>query len=474
VNVVIFGASGDLTRRKLVPALYRLERRGLLPEGLRVFGFSRTKMSDKDFRDWLREAIETSMETLDESTWSAFAQSLHYVPGDIGNGADFKQLDERIRAVSGSEGGRLYYMAVAPRFFAPAVAALGDAGMVGQAGDWRRVVVEKPFGRDRTSAEELNGILHGVFAEDQVYRIDHYLGKETAQNLVFLRFANSVFEPVWNRNYIDHVQITVAERVEVGHRAGYYDRAGVLRDMFQNHLLQLFTLIAMEPPAPYNAGTLRDEKVKVLSATRCVDPERTVCAQYDGYRQTEGVAPSSRTPTFAALELGIDNWRWQGVPFFLRSGKALSRKTSEVAIVFKRPPQAMFERDGVHEPNVLSLCIQPDEGVHFQIDAKVPGESQRTRPVQMEFHYRSAFEHTALPDAYERLLLDALAGDPSLFARNDEIEGAWRLIDPVVDAWERSDRPPARYAPGSLGPIEADRLLAASGRQWVLGCGGHV
>jgi glucose-6-phosphate 1-dehydrogenase len=340
---------------------------------------------------------------------------------------------------------------------------------------WRRVVVEKPFGSDLASAQALNHAIHAVFAEHQVYRIDHYLGKETAQNILFFRFANTIFEPVWNRRYVDHVQITVSETVDVGYRAGYYDQAGVWRDIFQNHLLQLLALVGMEPPASFDADLVRNEKAKVLSAIRPIPLEDTVSAQYQGYCDLEGVAPDSRTPTYAALRLFIANWRWQGVPFYLRSGKALAGKTTEIVIRFQCPPHVMFDLPADHEltPNILSLCIQPDEGIHLKFQAKVPGSDQEMRSVDMDFHYRSSFGGE-LPDAYERLLLDALEGDAALFARSDEIELAWRLIDPVVEGWEAPDAPPLpTYAPGGWGPAEADELLARDGHHWRLGCGEH-
>jgi glucose-6-phosphate 1-dehydrogenase len=341
------------------------------------------------------------------------------------------------------------------------------------------VVIEKPFGYDLNSALALNRTVHSAFKESQVYRIDHYLGKETVQNVLFFRFGNAIFEPIWTRNYVDHVQITVAEDIDVGSRAGYYDQAGVMRDMFQNHLLQLLCLVAMEPPASFSADALRNEKVKVLSAIRPVSINNTVRAQYEGYLDTPGVAPNSQTPTYAALELYVDNWRWQDVPFFLRSGKAMARKTSEITVQFRRPPTQYFNlpRGRRLTPNILSVCIQPDEGIHLKFETKVPNSAhdiQSVESVDMEFHYRDSFKDTSLPDAYERLLLDALIGDPALFTREDEIELSWKLIDYVLRGWEMPQSPRlVNYARGSWGPAEADTLLEDDGRSWWLGCGGH-
>ncbi|MBP8974427.1 MAG: glucose-6-phosphate dehydrogenase [Anaerolineae bacterium] len=473
-TLVIFGASGDLTERKLIPALFSLYQRDRLPGRLQIVGSARSPFSDEQFRAHLRDGAERyATEDFDAAAWDGFAATISYLPGDSSAADDYARLETFLREKEGGPANRLYYLAVAPSLYAPIVEHLGAAGMARESDGWRRVVVEKPFGHDLASAHALNDVIHRAFAEHQVYRIDHYLGKETAQNILFFRFSNTIFEPVWNRNYVDHVQITVAEQVDVGHRAPYYDQAGVLRDMFQNHLLQLLALVAMEPPASFNADALRNEKVKVLSAVRPVAPGDRVLAQYDGYCDLKGVAPGSHTPTFAALKLYVDNWRWQGVPFYLRSGKALARKVSEIVVEFKCPPHVMFDRpsDECFPPNVLSLCIQPDEGIHLQFEAKVPGSQQDTRSVDMEFHYRSSFGGGRLPDAYERLLLDALLGDASLFTRSDEIEVAWRLIDPILDGQQRGESPAvASYAPGSMGPVESDDFLARDGRLWRQGC----
>jgi glucose-6-phosphate 1-dehydrogenase len=473
-TLVIFGASGDLMRRKLGPALYRLHQKGRLPEGVRVVGFARTEMDDDAFGAFLRDAVREFTPEFDDDAWETLAGRLHFVCGDLTRAESYEKLRVRLEKLEGQPSSRLYYLAVAPRFFEHAVRGIGDAGLAREDMAPRNLVVEKPFGRDLATASRLNETLYGAFRESQIYRIDHYLGKETAQNILYLRFANTIFEPVWNRNYVDNVQITVAETVDVGRRAGYYDQAGVLRDMFQNHLLQLFTLVAMEPPSPFNANTLRDEKVKVLSATRPIREEDRVFGQYDGFLQAPDVALDSRTPTYAALRLQIDNWRWEGVPFYLRSGKALGVKATTINIEFKRPPYQLFGAFQSPAPNILSLCVQPDEGAHLRFDAKVPDQASRTAPVEMEFHYGTSFPAVDLPDAYERLLLDAMMSDASLFARRDEIEKAWQLMDPVVEASERKGVPlPGPYAPGSWGPREAEDLLARDGREWRDVCGAH-
>ncbi len=476
VTLVIFGASGDLTRRKLVPALYNLFRKGRLPEDFRIAGTSRTPYSHAEFRQRMQTGVEEFAGVdIEPKTWEAFASKIFYLPGNLKEREDYEMLSQKLAELEGEEANRIYYLAIAPEYYAITIHKLGESGMAKETTGWRRVVIEKPFGHDLASAHELNEIVHSAFTEDQVYRIDHYLGKETAQNILFFRFANTIFEPIWNRNYIDHIQISVAETVDVGHRADYYDRAGVLRDMFQNHILQLLALVTMEPPISFTADAVRDEKLKILSALRPITGEsvaaHTVRAQYQGYCDAEGVTKYSQTPTYAALRLFIDNWRWQGIPFYLRSGKALQAKKSEILIQFQCPPLLMFNLDPASEmsPNLLVISIQPDEGIHLKFEAKVPDSAQRTRSVNMDFHFRSSFGNERLPEAYERLLLDAIIGDASLFIRSDEIEKAWQFIDPILEGWETTNSPDlVDYEPGSWGPREADELIAKDGRAWLI------
>lgn len=475
---VIFGASGDLTSRKLIPALYQLSRKKRLPADTRIVGFSRTPFTHEAWREELAKSVaKFTGDEFKPELWAAFAERIFYHAGDISQPNDFDELRAFLDDLEKDpDSTRIYYLATAPQFYAPAIGQLGRSGLAQENTCRRRVIIEKPFGTDLATAQQLNAEVHAVFNERQVYRIDHYLGKETVQNLLVLRFANTIFEPVWSRNYIDHVQITVAEEVDVENRAGYYDKAGVVRDMFQNHLLQLLMVTAMESPVRYEADAIRDEKVKVLRAIRPMDPKHvhadTVRGQYRGYLSHKGVAPNSRTATFAAIKLEVDNWRWHGVPFYLRSGKVMSCRTTQIVVQFREPPFMLFE-DGprnVTESNRLVIQVQPAEGIQLHFETKVPDAGMKMRQTDLEFSYQREFRG-AIPEAYERLLLDALEGDASLFARADEVEAAWSIIDPILAEWQKSDRPELHvYEAGYWGPLECSEWMALQGRQWFDTC----
>ncbi len=487
---VIFGASGDLTARKLIPALYNLAGAGLLPKGVAVVGFAITEMDDESFRENMHKSIQTSTEVMDyrEDTWAEFAKRLHYVTAAFDDPNAYMHLRMKLDELDGEHdtgGNILYYLATAPSFYGLIVDELGNQNMAQprSSGTWTRIIIEKPFGHDCDSASKLNDQVHNVFHEAQVYRIDHYLGKETVQNILAFRFANSILEPIWNRQHIDHVQITAAETLGVEHRGKYYDNAGVLRDMFQNHLFQLMALVAMEPPVKYDGQSVRDRKADVMRGIVPITQQRlgldTVRGQYSaghigtdavqGYTDEPDVNPHSRTETFAAIKLLIDNWRWADVPFYLRSGKRLGGKFTEIAVTFKRVPQQFFNL-GPHETieaNVLTMRIQPDEGISLTLGAKSPGPDMLVRQMQMDFSYKTGFGD-ARATAYETLLLDAMEGDSTLFNRYDSVELSWQILQPILDSWA-SDGPAwplARYPAGSWGPVASDVLLARDGRSW--------
>lgn len=487
--LVIFGASGDLTLRKLIPALYSLAVEGLLPAGQSIVGYARPAWSDDEFRASMRKACDQHARTrpVDEAVWENFAGRLFYVSGELAEPAGYGRLREKLAEcdrLRGSQGRRIYYLAVPPQFFPVVSALLGAEGMVQDPelpGPWTRVIIEKPFGHDLESAQELNRVAVGTFRERQVFRIDHYLGKETVQNLLVLRFANGIFEPLWNRQFVDHVQLTVAESLGVEKRGRYFDGAGITRDIVQNHILQLVSLIAMEPPVAYEANAVRDEKVKVLRALRpllAADGSAAgtaVRGQYKAgsvlgdevpaYRNEPQVPPASATETFAALKVFIDNWRWAGVPFYIRAGKRLPKRVTDISIHFKPAPHPLFDSSVRTRSNVLAIRIQPDEGVSLKFDSKLPGATVSTAPVTMEFRYATSFGAEP-PEAYERLLLDTMAGDSTLFARRDEVETAWAWLDPLLRAWERNASPLHPYAAGTWGPDAADELLERDGRRW--------
>jgi len=484
--LVIFGASGDLTKRKLIPALYDLACAGCMHSKFQVLGVARTPMTSEEFRAAMRESAEKSHDAREFTNvcWESFSENLHYLTGNINDHAFYPEIAKEIEKMqaNGASTNLLFYVSTPASLAPPIVEGLGKAGLNRNDKGWTRIVLEKPFGRDLKSAHDLNEIVSKVFDEPSVYRIDHYLGKETVQNILVFRFGNSMFEPVWNRNYISYVEITASESLGVESRAGFYEETGALRDMVANHLLQLVTLTAMEPPVAFDAESVREEKVQVLRAIRPMTVEevakRTVRGQYgpgkingvdvQGYRQEPGVNPKSNTETFAAVEFYIDNWRWAGVPFFVRTGKRLPRQRTEVRVHFRRTPQALFSRtaDEDVEPNVITLRIQPNEGISMRFGAKRPGPQMRTSSVKMDFDYSSAFG-TDAPVAYETLLLDAMRGDATLFTRRDEVEAEWKIITPIEEAWAQIP-PPAfpNYAAGSDGPDAANDLISGDHRHW--------
>ncbi len=485
--MVIFGANGDLTKRKLVPALYRLAYEHRVAPGFAVLGISRTQMSDDEFREKMRESTAKYLENaaFDADVWSSFAESLFYMAGDVAEERCYTDLAKRLEEIEKQRqtgGNVLFYLSTQPSQYAPAAIGIGKAG-IARGNGWRRLVVEKPFGHDLASARKLSDELHEYFGESEVYRIDHYLGKETVQNILAFRFGNGIFEPLWNRNYIDHVQITAAESIGVEGRGGYYEEAGALRDMIQNHLLQVMATVAMEPSSSFEANAVRDERAKLLRSIRIMKPaealENSVAGQYAsariggkdvvGFRQEKGVNPESQTDTYAAVTFFVDNWRWAGVPFYIRTGKEMPKRVSEIAIQFKSAPHAIFGENGagvdMEPPNLLILRIQPEEGISLKFSSKRPGAGMMLRPVSMDFNYGSSFGERS-PSAYETLLLDAIIGDATLYTRQDMVEASWAVVEPIIEVWSRTKFDLPNYPAGSWGPVAADEMLARRGHEW--------
>ncbi|MFF1676320.1 glucose-6-phosphate dehydrogenase [Streptomyces sp. NPDC058256] len=482
-GLVIFGVTGDLSRKKLMPAVYDLANRGLLPPGFSLLGFARREWEDQDFAQVVHDSVREHARTeFREEVWQQLAEGMRFIPGDFDDDMAFKQLRSAVDELDssrGTSGNYAFYLSVPPKFFPKVVKQLKKHGLAdAPEGSWRRAVIEKPFGHDLASARELNAVLHDVFDPEQVFRIDHYLGKETVQNILALRFANQMYEPIWNRSYVDHVQITMAEDIGIGGRAGYYDGIGSARDVIQNHLLQLMALTAMEEPAAFDAESLLTEKLKVFKAVKLPDElgEHTVRGQYAaswqggervrGYLQEDGIDPKSTTDTFAAVKLEVDNRRWAGVPFYLRTGKRLGRRVTEIAVVFQRAPHSPFDSTATEElgANAIVIRVQPDEGMTVRFGSKVPGTSMEIRDVTMDFAYGESFTESS-PEAYERLILDVLLGDANLFPRHQEVEESWKILDPIEGYWEKHGKP-AQYPSGSWGPKEADEMLARDGRSW--------
>ncbi|WP_138894766.1 glucose-6-phosphate dehydrogenase [Streptomyces chryseus] len=482
-GLVIFGVTGDLSRKKLMPAVYDLANRGLLPPGFSLIGFARRDWENEDFAQVVHDAVKEHARTpFREEVWQQLIQGMRFVQGDFDDDNAFETLKSTIAELDkaqGTGGNFAFYLSVPPKFFPAVVQQLKKHGLADQKeGSWRRAVIEKPFGHDLASAQELNRIVHEVFPANEVFRIDHYLGKETVQNIMALRFANQMFEPLWNRSYVDHVQITMAEDIGIGGRAGYYDGIGAARDVIQNHLLQLLALTAMEEPASFDADALVAEKTKVLGAVKLPKDlgRETVRGQYAagwqggekavGYLQEDGIDPKSKTDTYAAIKLEIDNRRWAGVPFYLRTGKRLGRRVTEIAVVFQRAPHSPFDHTATEElgQNALVIRVQPDEGVTVRFGSKVPGTAMEVRDVSMDFAYGESFTESS-PEAYERLILDVLLGDANLFPRLEEVEQSWRILDPIEEYWDKHGKP-AQYQAGTWGPVEADEMLARDGRSW--------